>query len=64
MSCKGLHAVVWHLDDIKDEDESFRRKFREMEEEYKGYLNNYADNLEYNSSIESLLGRIDLINSD
>ena len=53
-SCTGLHAVVWHLEDIKDEDGRFMQKFREMEEEYKGYLNNYADNLEYNSSIETL----------
>ena len=58
-SCTGLHAVVWHLNNTT-KDEQFWKKFGQMEEEYKRYLNNYADNLEYNSSSETLSEKISL----
>ena len=60
-SCTGLHAVVWHLNGTKDQE--FWQKFREMEEEYKGYLNNYAENVEYSSSSKTLSKKI-LLNSN
>ena len=51
-SCTGLHAVVWHSNNSKNEE--FLQKFEEMEEKYKVYLNSYAENVEYNSSSETL----------
>ena len=56
-TCTGLHAVVWHLNNTKNEE--FWQKFEEMEEEYKGYLNSYAENLEYNSSSLSKISSIE-----
>ena len=57
-SCTGLHAVVWHMNSINDE--GFWQKVGEMEEEYNGYLNSYAENLVYNSSSETLSKKISL----
>ena len=51
-SCTGLHAVVWHMDKTKNDE--FWQKFGEMEEEYKGYLNSYAENSVYDSSSKTL----------
>ena len=60
-SCTGLHAVVLHTNNTKDE--GFWQKFGDMEEEYKGYLNNYAENLEYYSSSDNL-SEINLLNQN
>ena len=56
-TCTGLHAVVWHSSLTKNE--QFWQKFEEMEEEYKGYRNSYAENLEYNSSSLSKISFIE-----
>ena len=51
-SCTGLHAVVWHMDNTKDD--NFWQSFGMMEMEYTRYLNNYAENSMYNSSAKTL----------
>ena len=53
ISCTGLHAVVWYLENDPDK-QKFDQKLVQMTSEYHQYLNNYAENLVYNSSSESL----------
>ena len=53
ISCTGLYAVVWYLDD-DPEKEKYGQKFVQMTSEYHEYLNNYAENLFYNSSSKNL----------
>ena len=52
VSCTGLHAVVSYVFDT--DEVSYWKKFGDMSYEYKRYLNNYAENLEFDSSSESL----------
>ena len=60
ISCTGLYAVVWYLgDDLTDSSndpmkKKSGQKFVRMTSEYHRYLNNYAENLVYASSSESL----------
>ena len=58
MSCSGLYAVVWYLGD-EQEDNEFKKgksgqKLDRMTSAYHRYLNNYAENLVFNSSSEDL----------
>ena len=52
ISCTGLYAVVWYQAD--DSDDPMKKKFAWMTSEYHRYLNDYANNLLYNSSSKSL----------
>ena len=52
ISCTGLYAVVWHQAD--DSNDPMKKKFAWMTSEYHRYLNDYANNLLYNSSSKSL----------
>ena len=56
ISCSGLYAVVWYLGD-EQSDSEFKKgksgqKLARMTSAYHRYLNNYAENLVYNSSSE------------
>ena len=58
ISCSGLYAVVWYLSD-EQTDKEFKKgksgqKFARMTSAYHRYLNNYAENLVFNSSSEDL----------
>ena len=52
ISCTGLYAVVWYQ--ANDSDDPMKKKFAWMKSEYHRYLNDYANNLLYNSSSKSL----------
>ena len=58
ISCSGLYAVVWYLGDEQNENDFKKgksgQKFARMTSAYHRYLNNYAENLVYNSSSEDL----------
>ena len=52
ISCTGLYAVVWYQ--VDDGNDPMKKKFAWMTSEYHRYLNDYANNLLYNSSSKSL----------
>ena len=52
ISCDGLYSVVWYQG--IDHNMEYGQKFTQMTSEYHRYLNNYAENLVYNSSSGSL----------
>ena len=52
VSCTGLHAVVWYT--LSNQDDSFWQKFKDLSDEYKRFLNNYAENLQFDSSSKNL----------
>lgn len=55
ISCTGLYAVVWYPDNDNDPKRGrYGQKFVQMTSEYHQYLNNYAENLVYNSTSGSL----------
>ena len=55
ISCSGLYAVVWYLgDEQNDKEGKSGQKLAQMTSAYHRYLNNYAENIVFNSSSEDL----------